>query len=327
MTRKPLPFDEISYESPVLSALELEDLVQNTRARHQKRLKSLAGLSREHRELKQAIDEGFRDESPEVKSGISGFFSRLFRSPPAVSAADLLETRLELAQRRVLQVAHHLDRLSLDRSAIHREIEGIHKQIGAVERDSNCAAELILKLKPHVDELGADPTEQALIESRLLEREAELRSFQRTKKRLTDVMALNDQFLELTEQLHINLSELHDAASTVLRELDLQLARVAAEAQARDIARAMSDSMGSLRDSVARVNRIADEGAVLLTENLDRLSDEVNLLSPTDQLLVEAEKEVNVFLRNQTVDDAVRRARQQVALKEQMDKITNGGES
>jgi hypothetical protein len=293
------------YTTSVPSAAALEEEVQAARARHRERMEGLARLSQTQLAL--------REEEAE---GLWGFLARLpllsrllQRAPEAVQ----LEDRIEVAQRRVLELAHHLDRLAADRAALTRQLAQLQERITTYEANAEIAAQAILGLEERHQ--SASEGQAAVLEARIVQHMAEMRAFQRAAQRLSTLCHLHHEFLKLDESVEGRLSQLHSAGTEMLDALDRQLAVLLDRDRARQLHATVGHDLVSLRDSVARVNRLATEGAVLLTEDLDRLADEVDLLAPSDAEARAAEQELAVFLRDRTVEQAVARARQQVALR------------
>ena len=323
------------YREAPLSSVTLEQQVARARSAHRRRLQGFHGLSAEHDSLRAQEDAGSGDASTvwDVVGAALGpgdvaphLRSLLSQAPVLSPAAEGnlgvhdLEARLEAAQIRVLRVAHHIDRLDLDRAALRAEMTALRTQMEGATGDAQRAADAILALKKGLDRIGLEPGwehKTLTLERLLTQRGDELRAYQRTADRLASILALHHEFLKLSGSLGRGLSDLHVASTDVLNELDQQLVRAAVKAQAADMARAVKDSMEGLHESVARVNRLSSQSAVLLTENLDRLAEEVDLLAPADPDKLVAEEEVNQMLRG-SVDDLVKAARNQVALRKRV---------
>lgn len=310
-----------------MSAGDLEARVQQARERHRERLATFQRLTVEHEGLRDELNEGLQDSSsvwdlvgslfgpeqagPHLRS-LLGRISAV--GAPASRALDSaeLERKLETAQRRVLRLAQHMDRLELDRKALRRELEQLHEQATDAVADAELARQHGEALREGLDALAGAVVspkrrrrldgDEALLEARLQQRELDRRCFLRCEARLQSLLRLHHQFLRMGDSLHANLHSLHEAANGVLEQLDAELLRLASQAQAQDLAREVAQDMEGLRASVARVNRLSTEGAVLLVENLDRLTEEVDLLAPLDPHRLAAEQEVQRSLKGR--DDA-----------------------
>lgn len=293
------------YTVAVPSASALEEEVSAARARHRARLEALRALSAEQ----VAESERWRAADPPApKAGLWAKIGAALSRKGASRPAPDLEDRLEAVQRRVLSLAHHLDRLAADRAVLKGEIEAIESRIAAYARAAEIAADAIAKLS--IEEAKAGLGARGLsIEAALAERSADRRAFLRAIDRLSSVAALHREILQVDTDVEERLTALHAAGTRLLDALDADLARIATEARARELMDAFASDMGALRESVARVNRLATEGAVLLTEQLDRLADEVDPISAIDPAALAAERELAVHLRDRSVADAVARAR------------------
>jgi hypothetical protein len=327
---KALLAQTVAYEGIAVSAVEVEAQVAAARAAHRARLAGLERLSREHDALRVDGVRGLADGASvvdvwsaawgpgQVGPRLRSLLAQVFGGPGSPAPdLELLEQRVETAQRRVLQIAHLLDGVSADGAQLRHEMSSLAGRIRAAERDAGLAARAILTLQAGYDAAGAsgdpsDAADAARLEALLWEREAELRAHQRVAQRLSSILVLERHFVGVYERLHASLSRLHAAGVETLDELDHHLSHLAAEAQAADLTRAIAGAMDALRLSVQRVDVAATAGAALLVDNLDRLSDEVDLLAPADPREAAAEAEVAAALRSRSVDEAVARARAEV---------------
>jgi chromosome segregation ATPase len=301
------------YTVAVPSAAALEEEVQAARSRHRERMEGLARLSADQLALREASSEA-KNPWQSLRDWLARLplLSGLLQQAPQ---ATQLEDRIEVAQRRVLELAHHLDRLAADRASLTRQLGQLQQRISTYEANADIAAQAILALEQQLEATHPAQAQGALLEAQVVQHMAEMRAFQRAAQRLGALCHLHQEFLQLDESVEGRLSQLHSAGTEMLDALDRQLAVLLDRERARQLQATVGHDLVSLRDSVARVNRLAAEGAVLLTEDLDRLADEVDLLAPSDAEARAAEQELAVFLRDRTVEQAVARARQQVALR------------
>jgi chromosome segregation ATPase len=303
------------------SARALEDEVARARARHRDRLAALARI---------AEDAGApAPGTPQTPfDRLKALLGRILGGPTRSPLPSSLEDEVEAAQRRVSQVAHALDHLAADRAEVRREVEALSARITAAEAENERRAARIAELGAQLDAAverdPADPSITAL-EAGLAATDGDRRASSRAVQRLAAIQRLHAEHLAAVDGFERGLAALHEAAAEVLDALDDELADLATEERARQLATVVEGDLGRLRDRVARVNRVAGEGAVLLTEHLDRLADEVELLAPADPAALEAERELSVFLRDRTAAEAVARARQQAELRRRRDRGGDGG--
>lgn len=324
----------LALEGEIPTATELETRVQAARQAHRERLTRLASLNADTRRLQADVGADVGQVVTlwdvvraafgpgEVGPRLSTWLQRVqvFSSvdDPGLEPA-VLEDRVQTAQDRVIELAHHIDRLSLERAALAGEIQGIQGEVDQLHRDVGRLEAALSAVQRELDQLaesshGPAPRDAAArharesgLQARELELESQRRAADRAITRLSSVSGLHQHFLDLNRQIERNLTRLHSAAATVLDALDHELMRMAAQNQAKDVAEEIAHSMGALRSAVARVNRVADEGGLLMTEELDRLSAEVDLLAPVDPAALAAEAEVSDLLAGGGVPASLRR--------------------
>lgn len=296
----------IPYTTPIPSTSALEEEVRAARTRHRERLDALEQLSAEHVALGEEISvEAKATATPERY----GWWSRLWSSfgrERSIMRTAALEERVEQAWRRVLAMAHHLDRLAADRVMLRREIEILEARIAQYE---HCA---VLALTAQQAFELSDAFEEAQLA------QADHHVFSRAARRLSAIVSLHREILQLDLDVEGRLSALHVAGTNLLDALDADLVRLASEARLQQLSETFATDLVALRESVVRVNRCATEGAILFTEDLDRLADEVEPLASVDPQRIEAEREVSIHLRSRSVNDAVASARQTAVLRERL---------
>ncbi|MEZ4238246.1 MAG: hypothetical protein R3F59_19265 [Myxococcota bacterium] len=215
---------------------------------------------------------------------------------------------MEAAQRRVSRLAHALDQLAAGRDEVAAEVSALAARIAASDAAIDGAEAHIAAAEAAL--AGGVPRARAeALEARIVGLQGDRRGHARAVTRLAAIQRLHAEHLDAVERLERGVSALHAAAVDALEALDEQIGGLAAEERRRQLARALGADLGALRDRVARINRDDTDDALLLTERLDRLADEVDLLAPLDPAALEAEREITVYLRDRTVGDAVARAR------------------
>ncbi|MCB9761143.1 MAG: hypothetical protein H6739_14985 [Alphaproteobacteria bacterium] len=327
-----LPPPPVYTEGPLPGEV-LDALIADAQARHRSRIGTLDALHREHSQLGEEMNEGLAETSSvwdlvsaalgpgEVGPHLRRLLGRIpvfAQAEPAAASATTLERKLEQTQRQLLRLDHHLVRISADRAALQGELDALTTRLGHAAHDAELAADDLAACRT---QLVRDADDADLL-ARVSLREAELRALTVQRVRLRAVLGLQHEFLRLVESVAAHLGELREASAGVLDALDRKLGEMAAEAQARDLARAVGEDIDDVRASVARVNRCATEGAVLLTETLDRLADEVDLLSPNTPTALNAQREVRAALRQDAVDDLVRYTRDEAARKRRLAQLT-----
>lgn len=250
-----------------LTVTEAEALVASVRARHRERLDRLREVAADQAR----VEAELFPPPAQAPSLWQRLWGNLGLAVPDEAADELerLEEQIEVGQRLLVRLAHHLDLLHLDRRAQEAERA---QHLALAEAAAAEAARL--------DADGAGP--EAVREARVA-------------ARLHRVVRLHDEVLAVDHRITEGVAALHAAAAEALDAVDDQLARAAAEARARDLARVLSGG-GPLHDAVQRVRRLAGEQRLSVDAGIDRLAAEVDLLAPADPDALAAEAEIAAYL-------------------------------
>jgi hypothetical protein len=251
--------------SRLLTVAQAEELVAEVRRRHRERLEHLRAVAADQG----AIERELFPPPPPAPSLWDRLWANLGLAPPQRHADELerLEEQIEVGQRLVVRLAHHLDTLHLDRMAQERE-RAEHAALAQASREEAARHEGQAAGVPHA----------------------------RVAARLSSVVRLHDEVLAVDHRITEGVAALHAAAAEALDAIDAQLSRAAAEARARDLA-ALLKGGSPLHEAVQRVRKLAGQATVAVDEGVDRLAAEVDLLAPADPDALQAEAEVAAYLR------------------------------
>ena len=163
------------------------------------------------------------------------------------------------------------DHLSSTLKATREELE---RELAAVE-DHNSEAYRTL-------ELG-----KAEVERLIWENGQKMRLFDNAQDRIETVIKMNNNFLEISGNLHSNMTIIYEAAQTVLDELRQHVSSLATLAEAGELSLNMTESMESLKESMSRVATIASETSLYLTKNMESIVDGLRIYDEKTEELVE----------------------------------------
>lgn len=309
MDWKPLLEPHVPYRSALRSNGDVEARVTTARVRFKGALNGLARLER-------AAEAA--DEQPPATFGavVSAAFGpgdvatawRRWRAKDPVGALEGLERGVEASQRQVSQVAVWLDALSGEEAGIRAEMEALRAEVGALAEDARTAAERaealrhalgaleLARLRALPAEGAALDADAAVLEGHRQARLDDARRCEQAAARLSGVLAFGTEALAWCARLRSSLERVHVEGTAVLHELDVHLARLAAEARASDLGAALADGMDALRTSVGRVHVQAREGVDRLLHRLDALAEAPDLLAPHDPARAAAEAEIEALV-------------------------------
>ena len=333
---------QVVYDGEDYSRGSLETLVAGYSSKHQQNLKTLDELSRAHDALgKEMTAELVEQKSAwehlgkiftfsDVGTNLQGLLEKI----PILRAVIpdrpmhvLLTEKLEVAQRRTQEVGNYVDRIGVEVTALQEDIARLNRKMILAAKNEEAAASHVLELKAALEEverarrapdLGTvagrelDARRDALTH-RIWEHGAKLRLYATAEQRLSGIIRMNNNFLEILRNLHGNMQSIYEAGNEVLSELEGNLAALASAAKASELSLEMHGAIESLRSSVNKVAVLASETSLFLTQNVDRLSKEMSVYDRATEELVEMNLAVEREVRELRVNDTVDLARRELA--------------
>ncbi|MBI2363006.1 MAG: hypothetical protein HYV15_06460 [Elusimicrobia bacterium] len=240
---------------------------------------------------------------------------------PSRDIKELLGEKIEVAQRRVQEVGDYVDTLQTDIKNLQEDIVRLNKKMVAAAQNEEKAARYVLELEAYRAELEkklasyADPkgleareTQAKIsdVKRMLWEHGAKLRLYSNAEARLSAIVNMNNNFLEIMTNLHGNMQTLYEAGNEVLNELHGNLAGLASITKAGELSVEMHKSMESLKKSVNKLATLASETSLYLTQNIDKLTSEMKIYDKSTEELVAsnlaAEREIKEQRINETIE-------------------------
>ena len=326
---------EVVYDGEDYKRKDLEDLVKTYSERHQGTVKSLEELSKAHADLSKEMTSDLVDQKSawsylgnvltlkDVGTNIQGLLEKvpvLSSMVPDRPLHVLLTEKIEVAERRTREVGNYLDRIDEEIGKLQSDVTRLQKRMVVAAHNEESAARYVLELKNALeaaegqlagleDEKSAQARElQTSVDAlkhRIWEHGAKLRIFSTAEDRLAGIIRMNNNFLEILRNLHSNMQSLYDAGTEVLGELEGHLSGLASAAKASELSVDLQNAMDSLRTSVNKVAVLASETSLYLTQNVDRMTREMNVYDEATEKLVEdnlrAEREVQEQRINETI--------------------------
>ena len=313
----------------------LESLVKTYSDKHQGTVKTLEELSKAHQELSSEMTADLASQKSAwsyVANALKGKdvgynLQGLLEKIPVLAALVpdrplhvLLTEKVEVAERRTREVGLYLDRIQGEVERLQEDIARLQKRMIVAARNEEAAARYVLDLRTALEQAEAElasaedkesartrELEVAIdsLKHRIWEHGARLRLFSTAENRLAGIIRMNNNFLEILRNLHGNMQSLYEAGHEVLSELEGNLAALASAAKASELSMDLSKAMDSLRESVNKVAVLASETSLYLTQNVDRMTREMEVYDKATQDLVEnnlkAEREVQEQRVNETI--------------------------
>jgi uncharacterized phage infection (PIP) family protein YhgE len=328
----------VVYDGEGYTRDNVQQMVSEYQRRHQQNLKSLAELSQAHDALAAEMTKDLVDsksawehlknifKGQKVGSNFRGLLEKipLVRSKvPDRSINDLLEDKIEVAQRRVQEIGNYLDTMQQQVRDLQDDITRLNKKMVVAAMNEDRAAKFVLDLEAALKEVQAqiDASEEKSAGARELqakrdeirrviwEHGAKLRLYSNAEDRIAGIVKMNNNFLEILTNLHANMQTLYDSGNEVLNELQGNLAGLSSAAKAADLTLEMQQAMESLKDSVNKVAVLASETSLYLTQNVERLTSQMKIYDEATQQLVESNLAAEREIKEQRIDETIELAR------------------
>lgn len=332
---------EVVYDGEGYSREALASMVTDYQGRHRENLKSLAELSKAHDELAAEMTRDLADSKTawehlknifklkRVGTNMRGLLEKIPLIADAVPdrpLSELLEEKVEVAQRRVQQVGNYLDTMQQRVSELQVDIGRLNKRMVLAAMNEERAAKFVLELEAAVRELeeqltalGDDKSAEARalqarrdqVKQTIWQHGAKLRLYSNAEDRIASIVRMNNNFLEILTNLHGNMQSLYDAGNEVLSELQGNLAGLASAAKAADLTMEMQQAMQSLKESVNKVAVLASETSLYLTQNVERLTSEMRIYDEATEQLVASNLAAEREVKEQRIDETIELARKE----------------
>lgn len=247
---------------------------------------------------------------------------------PARDMKELLNEKVEIAQRKVQEVGNFLDVMQTDIKNLQEDMTRLSNKMVTAAKNEETAAGYVLALEEHRKKLDAElkalpdqKTSQAReLEakiadlSRLIyEHGAQLRFFSTAEDRISAIIRMNNHFLEIMTSLHSNMSTLYTTGNEMLNELHGNLAGLASVTKAGELTIEMNRSMESLKKSVNKLARLASETSLYLTQNVTKLTAEMKIYDTETEKLVSDNLAAERSIKEQRIGETIELARQEYA--------------
>jgi hypothetical protein len=330
---------ELVYDGEGYSREGLQTMLQEYQTKHKENLGNLAELSKAHDELAKEMTADLVEQKSaweylknivtfnKVGSNMKGLLEKvplLREAVPDRSIQELLEEKIEVAQRRVQEVANYLDTMHSQISNLQADITRLNKKMVVAAMNEEKAAKFVLDLEAALNQVEAQieaAGEDKTAATRELEgkrdklkqimwREgAKLRLYSNAEDRIASIVKMNNNFMEILTNLHGNMQSLYETGNEVLNELQGNLAGLATAAQASELTLEMQEAMDSLKQSVNKVATLASETSLYLTQNVDRLTAEMKIYDEETERLVESNLQAEREIKEERINETVELAR------------------
>lgn len=331
------------YDGEDYTRENLQQMLDDYQAKHKQNLSSLAELSAAHDALAKEMTKDLVDQKSawehlknvvtlnRVGVNLKGLLEKiplLRDAVPDRSIQELLEEKIEVAQRRVQEIAAYLDTMQSQVGALQVDITRLNKKMVVAAVNEEKSARFVLDLEAGLKqieasiaalgddrsaELRALQAKRDALKQMIWREGSKLRLYSNAEDRIASIINMNNNFYEILTNLHGNMQSLYDTGNEVLNELQGHLGGLATAAKASELTLEMQQAMESLKESVNKVAVLASETSLYLTQNVDRLTAEMKIYDQETQKLVESNLQAEREIKEQRINDTIELARTEYA--------------
>lgn len=348
----------VVYDGEDYTRDSLQDMVSDYQEKHSVRIGELEELKQTHDSIAKEMTEELAEQKSvwecvkDIATGdrsnaMSNVKSLLERIPilkdklPERPLSELLQQKIHVTETRIREVGGFLDRMESEIENVRQDIVRLNKKMIVAAQNEEKAAQYILQLKEIENQLEAELAELGDdVKAAHREKQAEIDEVKRTiwhhgsklrlysnaEDRISSIVSMNNNFMELLTNLHTNMQTLYDAGQEVLDELRGNLASLTTATEASELTMEMQRSMDSLKESVNRVATLASNTSLYLTQNVDRMTSQMRIYDDETAALVESNLRAEREVQEQRIDETLQLAQKEFGLlKEARDAGGGGG--
>lgn len=334
---------QVSYDGEGYSRENLEKMLTDYQQKNALDLQRFDELSKSYQRLAGEMTRDIADQKSALEylgnivsleqmgTNIKGLLHKipvLREVVPSRDLKELLGEKIEIATRRVKEVGNYLDTLQGDIKALQEDIVSLNKRMVVAAQNEEKAARHVLELEEARKALEAKLAalgDAKGVEARQLSSQisdlkrmiwdhgSKLRLYSNAEDRIAAIVNMNNNFLEMMNNLHGNMTNLYDSGNEVLNELTGNLAGLASMSKAGELSVEMHKSMESLKKSVNRLAGLASETSLYLTQNIDRLTAEMKIYDSETEKLVASNLQQEREIKEQRINDTIDLARKEFA--------------
>lgn len=340
---------QVIYDGEEYSRDSLQQLVTQYQDKHGSDLRDLEQLRKTHDEIAKEMTKDLTEQKTAWEymrsmisldpSKVSSNFRGLLEKIPVLNdfvadrpISELLRDKIHVAELRTAQVGQFLDQIEMRVDALRADITRLNKKMVVAAHNEEKAAQVVLDLRTRLQAeeaaLEAIPADQGAarrekqaeideIKREIWEQGARLRLYSNAEDRIASIVAMNNNFLEMLTNLHVNMTLLHDSGQEILDELRGNLSGLATATQASELTLDMQKSLESLRVSVNKVATLASQTSLFLTQNVERLTSQMKVYDDATRALIESNLAAEREIQEKRIDETLELAQKEYALLQQ----------
>ena len=333
---------EVVYDGEQYDRDSLGSLIESYHSKHEADLARLSELRKSHDEIAREMTKDLAEAKSAwdylkdmVTEDFGSNFKGLLEKMPVINEivaerplSELLRDKVEVAEKRTKEVGQFLTTIERSIQDLQDDIVRLNKKVVVAAENEARAAKHVLLLKDlearlreglgtldkNAPEYRKKEVEITKVRQALWEHGAKLRLFSNAEDRISAIVHMNNNFLEIMTNLHANMHQLLEAGLEVLDELRGNLSSLATVAEAGELSMEMQESMQSLKKSINKVAVLASNTALYLTQNVERMTSELNIYDEATQQLVESNLQAERDMRENRTNEIIALAEKEYEL-------------
>ncbi len=346
---KSLMEKEIVYDGEDFTREKVQEMVDEYQEKNKKEITELEQLRKIHDEIAKEMNQDLVESRSawEYMKGMltvdgkkfSSNFKGLLEKIPVVNnyvserpLSELLQHKIAVAERRTKEMAQFLDKIESEIQSLREDVTRLNKKMIVAAHNEEKAAKYILDLKDMKssieeemeaieDKKSTEYREKSAkldeVKKKIWEHGGRLRIFSNAEDRISSIVKMNNNFLEILTNLHTNITILYEAGNEVLDDLRGNLSGLATVTEASDLSLKMQESMASLKESVNKVASLASKTSLYLTQNVERMTNEMKVYDDETTKLIEDNLAAEREIQEQRVDETIELAKKEYGLLEE----------
>jgi hypothetical protein len=334
--------NKIVYEGEEFSRETIQQMVTTYQNKNTKDIKELETLKQMHDDIASEMNRDLLEQrsiwdymkalvTGKQKNFASNFRGIMERIPiignmlPKRPLQELLQDKIAVAEKRTKEMAQFLDKIESEIENLRDDITRLNNKMVTAASNEERAAKHILELKDYATEIEKELAgiedkksmeyreKSSLldeIKKKIWEHGGKLRIYSSAEDRISNIVNMNKNFLEILNNLHTNMTILYEAGNEALDDLRGNLAGLAAVSEASGLTMKMQESMQSLKVSVNKVASLASNTSLYLTQNVEKMTLDMKMYEEETVKLVEdnlaAEREIQEQRIDETIELAAR---------------------
>lgn len=334
---------QVVYDGEGYSRDAIEKMLSQYQSKNAADLRKFEDLSKSYERLSREMTQEVGDQKSifrylaniftlkNVGSNTAGLVHKLpllGNMLPPRDLKDLLNEKVEIAQRQVQEVGNYLDVMQTDIKNLQEDMKRLSDKMVTAAKNEEKAAGYVLALEEHrkqlEEQLKALPDQKSseareleakIADTRTLiyEHGGQLRFFSTAEDRIASIVTMNGHFFEIMTSLHSNMSTLYATGNELLNELHGNLTGLASISKAGELTIEMNKSMESLKKSVNKLAKLASETSLYLTQNITKLTAEMKIYDTETEKLVSDNLAAERAIKEERITETIELAKKEYA--------------